>query len=182
MSRAAWLIVGMVSGVVLMQFFGPEPFVEFPEVIVPAARIIELEPPARPPTIVERVVYRFPPVRTARAVGGGTAAVSAFCEPVLTPIQTDTVVVTAGPILMLRSGVYNRSWWGKDNLRLVGPTNMGDLLQLSYHTLGSCDFRTSGDSVIVRYGRFNAVKDYARMASDMWALYSIFAFAIKVIK
>jgi len=182
-SRIAWLFVGAISGIVFFQQCGPEPFVSFPEVIIPVARIIELEPPDRPPTIIERVVYQFPPASTARALGGGTAAIEAFCQPLIAAIKQDTVVITTvEPQLFLRSGTLDQSWWGKDNFSVTGPTNTGDLLRLSYHTRGSFDFRASGDSVIVRYGKFNIFKDYAQLASDTWALYSLAKFIAEAIK
>lgn len=148
----------------------PDP-VTFREVIVRTEQIEALEPPQRPPTIIER--FRFVNVEArqiATAPGGGAPDVADFCRPTVLTL-TDTVEVPA-PILLVRSGTHSPApWWNpfaKDGLRLNGPTSLGDLRSLDYGVRDGFDFRTSGDSVIVRHPRFAAARDVLNLATDVY--------------
>ena len=172
--RLLYLIFGVGVGVMGLLFFGgggPE-LIPYREVIVTTREIEAREPPVRPPTFVERLVFVTPrPALVARAPGGGAEDVAAFCRPVAV-MDTDTVVVT-DTLFLVRSGVFDESWWGKDRFRVTGPTNAGDLIEYNFQTRGSFDFRADGDSVLVRYGRFGAVRDGAQAAADLWTLFSL---------
>jgi hypothetical protein len=172
--RLLYLILGAAAGAWLFQSCAPADVVPYPEVIVPAARIIEREPPARPPTIVERIVYVAPqPTLTARAPSGAVEAVDRFCRPV-TLVRTDSVTVV-DTVLVIRSGSWNESWWTPrpDELRLTGFTNVGDLEERTYRTRGSFDFIAVDDELVVRYGRFNAIGDWLDFGARAWSLFSI---------
>jgi hypothetical protein len=174
--KLLYLIFGAAAGAWLFQSCGPADFIAFPEVIVPAARIVEREPPPRPPTIIERIVYVAPrPVQVARAPGGASDALSAFCAPV-TLVQGPDTVVVVDTVLVLRSGVYSEAWLPgrKDELRLTGFTNVGDLEERTFRTRGSFDFTTAGGSeVIVRYGRLAFVGDLVDAGAYGWSLFSL---------
>lgn len=170
--RLGYLAAGILLGIVLLQATGQTSPMPYPEIIVPAARIIEREAPARPPTIVERIVYvNVQPELRAEAPGGALEDVQAFCRPV-SPVDTDTVRVP-DPMFLIRSGAWHESWLGRDELRLAGPTNAGDLLEYTYRSRGSFDFRTDGDSVLVRYGRLNVVRDWFELGSQLFTIYHV---------
>lgn len=170
--RIAWAIVGMVLGAVLFQQFGQLniPSIGAIHYITTAPEILEGQPPQRPPTIIERVVYKFPPAVTGMAPGGGIQALQSFCKPV-SVFTTDTVKVDTQ--VLFQTGVINQSRWGKDQLTLVGFTNTGDLKQFNFYTRGSFSFAAVGDTAIVRYRRMNAVTDYVGILSDIWSVWSL---------
>lgn len=173
--KLLYLLLGAAAGAFLFQSCAPADVIPFPEVIVPAARIVEREPPARPPTIIERIVYVAPePSLVARAPSGAADALDRFCRPVSVVQRPDTVTVV-DTVLVLRSGVFNETWpWaGADELRLTGFTNVGDLEERTYRTRGSFDFIATGDDLVVRYGRFNAALDWLDFGARAWSVFSI---------
>ncbi len=128
--------------------------VPYPEVIVPAARIIKREPDTVR-TFVDRIRFvNVQPILVARAPGGAQGEVAAFCRPTLLAL-TDTVEVEPpAPRLLLRSGVHSPGWFFQQARRLrTGPTSLGDLQALDFPVRPGFTFRTSGDSVLVRYPR-----------------------------
>lgn len=167
-------LIGAIVGVALAFIVAsPAQPVTFDRVVVPPQRIVELEPPARPPTIIERVRFiTIQPRQVATAPGGAAPEVSAFCRPVVLEARGEDSVQesTHTPVLVLRSGSYDRSWWNplsKGELALTGFTNLGDLQRSTYSTRSSFDFRTSGDSVIVRQGRGALVGDVVDLAGRL---------------
>lgn len=170
--RLLYLLLGAAVGAFAFQSCGSPELPSWPEVVVPAARIIELEPPDRPPTIVERVVYRnIGPAQLASSPGGALEELASFCRPVV--VSTVDTVEVADPQLLLRSGSWDDSWWGSDELVLTGFTNAGDLRRYVYHPRGGFDFRTSGDSILVRSGRFNLIRDAWELGAQGWTAYSL---------
>lgn len=177
-ARIAYFVAGVVATIVATLFSGilEAREVPYPEVIVRVEEIEAREPPARPPTLTERIVYRdLDPELVARAPGGAIELTTRFCAPV-TLLDRDTVEVT-DTVFLVRSGVHaEASWftpWRTDELRLTGPTNTGELRELTYRTRGSFDFRTDGPIVRVRQGRFNVLGDVADTGARLWALYSL---------
>jgi hypothetical protein len=161
MARAlAWILLplaGLLAGFVLWGF--PE-YVPDPTVIIPAARIIEMEPPE----VVrwrDRIVYRYiGPTQVAMAPGGAVEAVATFCKPL---VVVDTVVVERQ--VLLRSGVTHDGWFlARGRVELVGLANTGDLIRFTFPTRPGWDFRTSGDSVLLRYPRWSLVRQGAEIA------------------
>lgn len=160
LGRLGPFLVGALVAYLLL----PNDPVTYTDVVVPAARIIEREPPDRPPTIIERVRYvNVPPAQVATAPGGATDDVARFCRPTVVA-KTDTVEVpVADPMLLFRSVSFDeRPIWNplaKDELLVTGPTSLGDLKALDYPVRGSFDVRASGDTALVRYPRGALVRD-----------------------
>lgn len=152
MKHAEWVVLPL-AGALLAYIFIPSDPIVYTEVIVPARAIEVREPPASPPTIVERIRYvSIPPRQVATAPGGAQGDVVTFCAPSVAQATGDTA--TASPALLLRSGTHDPGWfWQRDKLLLTGPTSQGDLKALDYGVRPGFDFRTSGDSVLVRYPR-----------------------------
>lgn len=151
-------VVAAIIGALLFYVIAPANTVTFTEVIVPAARIIELEPP----TVVrwrDRIVNHYvAPIQVATAPGGAQDALQEFCRPVV--LRTvDTVEVEVPAKVLLRSGVTRDGWWTqRGQIDLVGFTNFGDLKRFSFPTRPGWDFIASGDSVLVRYPRTAVVR------------------------
>ena len=161
----------VLVGVLLAYIVLPSEPVAYPEVIVPAARIIEREMPARPPTIVERIVYvNVPPRQVARAIGGAQDNVASFCRPTVLAMTDTLEVQVPAPELLLRSGQHQRApiWklFARGNLMIAGPTSHGDLAAADYPVRAGYAFRTSGDSALVRYPRGAFVRDVIEDAAE----------------
>ena len=178
LGRLGYFVAGIIATIVATLFSGLLEARDFPypEVIVRREAIEAREPPQRPPTIVERVRYRLPDVElSARAPGGAIGLRAQFCAPV-TLVDRDTATVT-DTLFLIRSVVHNEpSWfapWRADELRLTGPQNTGDLLELSFPTRGSFDATAAGGGARVRYGRFAIIGDLADTGARAWALYSL---------
>lgn len=154
-----WVLCAVI-GAILFYVVEPNDPVTYTEVIVPAPRIIEREPPARPPTIIERVRYvNIQPNQVATAIGGALGNAQEFCRPT-TVVTTDTLSKPVDPTLLLRSVVHTSGWfWQKDNLFLSGPTSYGDLTAADYSVRPGFSARVSGDSALVRYPRTAFFKD-----------------------
>lgn len=160
LGRLGPFLVGALVAYLLI----PSDPVTYTDVVVPAARIIEREPPDRPPTIIERVRFiTVEPRQVATAPGGAMDDVTRFCRPT-TVVQTDTVEVPApDPMLLFRSVSFDErpAWnpFAKDELLVTGPTSLGDLRSLDYPVRGSFDIRASGDTALARYPRGALVRD-----------------------
>ena len=184
--RVLYFLVGLAAGAALLLVFGGLEATTFPyrEVIVRTEEIEAREPPARPPTIIERIQYReIDPQLLARAPGGAVELTARFCAPV-TLLDRDTVEVV-DTVFLMRSVVHNEpSWftpWRADELRLTGPQNTGGLLELTYATRGSFDVRADGPGVRVRQGRFNVLGDIADTGARLWTLYSILSAGLELV-
>lgn len=166
MSRLLELLLAAAVGALAFYALGPsaEPVI-YREVVVPTRAIVEREPPPRPPRIVERIRFISPPAfQIATAPGGGADDVADFCRPTILAL-TDTVEAPApDPVLLLRSGVHTRaSWWhpfDRGELLLTGPTSYGELKAFDFPVRPGFDFRARGDSVLVRYPRGAALRDF----------------------
>lgn len=176
--RLGYFLAGAIVTFVAMLFIGPawSSVVEysFPEVIVTQGELEDREPPAEP-TIIERVVYRtLPPAQAARAPQGAGELVVNFCRPV-TVSTVDTVEVT-DTLWLARSGVYEEPGiltpWSPGRLQLTGPTNTGDLLELTFHPRGSHDWRAEGGGARVREYRASFARDAFETVSTYWTIYS----------
>jgi len=186
MIRLSWFLVGFAAAVVVMLFVGPawSSVVEysFPRVIVTQAELEDREPPAEP-TIIERIVFRtLPPTRTALALEGGADFLSSFCTPVVVS-TTDTLEVV-DTLFLARSGVLEEpslfAPWRPSRLQLTGPTNVGDLQELTFHPRGSHDWRAVGGSVRVRDQRLAFARDAFETVSTYWTLFSIVYFGMEL--
>ena len=148
-------------GALFFYVIAPDNTITFTEVIVPAARIIELEPPTEV-RWRDRIVHHYvAPTEVATAPGGATAELAAFCRPLILS-TTDTVEVEVPSKVLLRSGVTRDGWWTqRSQVDLTGIMNNGDLTRFSFSVRPNWDFRTSGDSVLVRYPRISVFKQIA---------------------
>jgi len=130
LGRLGWALVGALAFYVAY----PNRVVTYPEVVVPAARILEREVPAYPPTIRERIVYVYltPDVR-AVAPGGAVEDVARFCRPILVT-RSDTVRTTEiGPSL-IRTVSYAPPLWPltRGSLLVTSMDGHGDLVAEDY--------------------------------------------------
>jgi len=146
--------LGAIVGALLLYALSPDRTVTYPEVIVPAARIIEREMPPGPPRIVERVkyVYLTPDVR-ATAPGAVTADVARFCRPVVVATQTDTIRAVPTTRL-IRSVTHKSAPWPlrRDYLLVTSMSGNGELLAEDFRVRPG--FQASwGERVTVRYPR-----------------------------
>lgn len=144
-------------------------------VFVERETIIEREPPARPPTIIERLVFVAPrPVRHQIATGGAALEVAEFCRPSVTQSASRP---PPAPRLLLRSVVYQEPPlfrpFQRAELLVTGVTSYGDLEARDYRVRGSFDARAAGGDVVVRYGRFGWLRDAFEGGSQLWAIYSL---------
>lgn len=169
LGRLGPALVGALVAYLLL----PSDPVTYTDVVVPAARIIEREPPDRPPTIIERIRYvNIPPAQVATAPGGAADDVTRFCRPTVIA-KTDTVEVPApDPMLLFRSvSLEERPIWNPlatDELLVTGPTSLGDLQALDYQVRGSFQARASGDSALVRYPRGSMVRDVVEVGAIIY--------------
>lgn len=185
--RLLYTLLGAGLMAVGLLFFGGLEAQTFPfrEVIVRVEELEAREPPPRPPTIVERIVYIAPrPALTARAPSGASEALNRFCAPsrLVQGADSGTVVDTT---LVIRSGVFHDSWlpFRSDELRLTGFTNVGDLEERTYRTRGSFDFTTAElREPIVRYGRFNVVRDLVDAGAYGWTLFSLLSAGLEALQ
>lgn len=176
--RVLYFTFGMAAAVVAMLFVGPawSGIVEysFPEVIVTQRELEEREPDIAEPTVIERIRFQtIEPAQLAIAPGGGDPTVADFCRPV-TVATTDTVTDT---LILLRSGSVREpsifTPWEPLRFRATGPTNAGDLREYTFHPRGGFDFQASGDSVLVRQGRFAVVRDLWETGSQAYTIFSL---------
>ena len=159
-----YLLGAVVGCLVLFSTAWPESHVPYPEVIVPAARIIEREPDTVR-TFVDRIRFvRAAPVVVAIAPAGAMSEVAAFCRPSILAV-TDTVEVEVPARVLLRSVTHRPGWWFQaDRLELTGPTSLGDLKAFDYRVRPGFTARTSGDSVLVRYPRTGLFREVVEVA------------------
>ncbi|MEM7416797.1 MAG: IMCp domain-containing protein [Gemmatimonadota bacterium] len=170
--------IGLALGRLLSA--SPEPEVTYREVIVSDTVIVEREPPARPPTIVERIRYVDVPVlQLARAPGGAAADVAAFCRPTVLH-TTDTV--PADTVILVRSFTHRPApFWkplAKDGLTVTGPNSHGDLWAADYRVRDGFSARTAGSELEVRYPRFSVAGDII----DLLGLVSLTIHAVGLIR
>lgn len=161
-----WLLVASIGALGLYALAPAAEPVTYRDVIVSDTVILEREPPARPPTIIERIRYvTIEPRQVATAPGGGASDVAEFCRPTVVA-TTDTVEVpVVDPMLLLRSVSHDPGWfWQRDNLLLTGPTSTGDLRALDYSVRPGFSVRVHGDSALVRYPRTALFRELLEVA------------------
>lgn len=141
--------VGAVVGALALYAFQPDRTVTYPEVIVPAARILEREV-VGPPTIVEKVryVYLQPEVR-AVAPAGVAGDVRAFCRPV---VVSDTVRVESPWVIRSVAETPSMVPLRKSKLLVTSMNGYGDVRAEDYRVRPGFS-ATWGDDVSVRYPR-----------------------------
>lgn len=171
-------LIGAVAGVLVMMLVVTPYQPVYRNVVVSAARIVEREPPASPPTIVEKVVYQYlQPSVQAEAPGGALGDVQSFCKPVVVAV-TDTVLVPDRQLL-LRSVSVDPGWFlGKDEVFVSGLTNTGDLWSADYRVRpGAWSARVAGDSILMRQPRTSIIRQGAELAAPVaigWIACSLF--------
>lgn len=172
MKLAAYIALPFAGALAAYVFLPNDPIV-YSEVVVPARAIEVREPPASAPTIVERIRYvSIPPRQVATAPGGAQSDVVTFCAPTVAQAAGDTT--THAPTLLIRSGTHTPGWfWGKDKLLLTGPTSANALMALDFNVRPGFDFRTSGDSVLVRYPRTGLLREIIEFGVPMLIGYGI---------
>lgn len=156
--------LGAIVGALVLYAALPQKVISYPEVIVPAARIIEREPPTEV-RWRDRIVYRYvtPDVR-ATAPGGALDDVARFCRP-LVVASTDTVRI--GTPSVIRSVVYNPSLvpLRKDRLLVTSMNGYGDLFAEDYRVRPG--YSVSFESG-VRYSRLAPLREIGEGA--LWYL------------
>lgn len=157
----------LMGALLLFQTAWPDTYVPYPEVIVPARRIIEREPDTVR-TFVDRIRYvTVEPTVVARAPDGARDEVESFCQPTvvaaLPPLETPAPI--PAPRLLVRSGSFDPGWWfQRDALRLTGPTSHGDLKAFDFSVRRGFSFRASGDTLIVRHPRAALFREAAELS------------------
>lgn len=178
LGRPGWALVGALVFYVLAD---REP-IRYPEVIVPAARIIEREVPSGPPTIIERIryVYLTPAVR-AVAPGAVTGDVARFCRPV---VVADTGIAKAPTPSVIRSVDYRPALVPlvRDRLLVTSMDGYGDLVAEDYSVRAPFGIAAGLEApyhTTVRYPRWAVV---ANVGGDAAKLYGIFRFIQDVVR
>ena len=171
LGRLGWVFVGALSLYALL----PNREWSYPEVIVPAPRIIVREVPSGPPGIVERIryVYLTPDVR-AVAPGGAVGDVARFCRPTILAIADtlrDALRVPSPSVI--RSGTLTQSIipLRKAHLFLSSMDGYGDLVGEDYGVRLPLGFAAGLEEpyrTVVRYPRWAPVREVASGA--LWYL------------
>jgi len=108
-------------------------------------------------TFVDRIVYRDrEPEVAITQPSGATDVVEDFCRPdtVVEVVRGDTVWAPADTVYLLRSVVHDPGWFfQRDNITLFGPTSVGGLQELRFHSYPGWSVRTHPD-LIFREPRF----------------------------
>jgi len=161
--RLGWALIGGMIVLIGALSVWPEP-IYYPEVIVPAARIIEREVPSGPPTIRERIVYVYltPDVR-AVAPGSVTDDVAQFCRPV---VVADTVVVKTPTPSLIRSVSFTPHVvpFTKGALLVTSMNGRGDLMAEDYRVRAPFGVAAGLEApyhTIVRYPRLAPLREVA---------------------
>lgn len=167
LGRLGWALIGALVAYILF----PNRVISYPEVIVPAARIIIREVPSGPPSLVERIkyVYLQPEVR-AVAPGGALDDVARFCRPLLMA-STDTVKI--GTPSVIRSVSYNPSLLPltKGSLLVTSMDGYGDLVAEDFRLrvpFGVAAGLQEPYSTTVRYPRWAPLRELGSGA--LWYL------------
>lgn len=185
--RLAYFVAGAVAAVLAMLFldsaWASTVRLDYPTVFVRTEEIEAREPDIENPTVVERIIYRtIPPAGVAIARGGAADAVSEFCRPVV--VSTSDTVEVVDTLFLVRSGTVAEppllAPWRPGLFRATGPTNAGDLVERSYRPRGSFAFEVSGDSMLVRQGRFAGARDAFETVSTYWTLVSAIYLALRI--
>lgn len=171
MSRLLDLLLPALIGALVMYVVSPSEPVSYPEVIVPAARIIEREPDTVR-TFIDRVIYRtIPPVQAATAPAAAQDDVARFCAPTVAMVS-DTL--SPPPMLLLRSVAHSPGWfWQRDKLFLSGPTSYGDLNAYDYRVRPGFSVRAIGDSLLVQYPRTSLFREILEVAIPFGIGYAV---------
>ena len=161
-SRLGWVLVGALG----LYLLYPNRVISYPEVIVPAARIITREIPSGPPTIRQKIVYVYltPEVR-AVAPGAVVEDVARFCRPTLLA-QTDTVRPTELGPSVIRTVAYSSSLLPmfKGSLLVTTMSGNGDLIAEDFRTREPFGVRAGLNepfNTTVRYSRLAPLRELA---------------------
>ena len=161
LGRLGWALVGGMIVLIAALSLWPEP-IYYPEVIIPAARIIGREVPPGPPSLGQRIVYVYlqPDVR-AVAPGAVVEDVARFCRPVLV---ADTVRVPTPSLI--RSVSYAPPLWplSRGSLLVTSVTGHGDLVAEDYRVRAPFGIAAGLEEpyrTIVRYPRLAPLREIA---------------------
>jgi hypothetical protein len=161
--RLGWALIGGTLVLIGALSMWPEP-IYYPEVIVPAPRIIVREVPSGPPTIREKIVYVYltPDVR-AVAPGGATEDVARFCRPVMVA-STDSVRV--GTPSVIRTVTVGTTWlpFQRHPLLVTSMNGYGDLVAEDYRArtpFGVAAGLEEPYRTVVRYPRWAPLREVA---------------------
>lgn len=149
----AWILLPL-AGALALYALSPDRTITYTDVIVPAARIIEREPPIEV-RFRDRIVYRYVEYeQRAVAPGGALEQAQAFCRPqVLMHTQTDTVF-QVDTLVLMRSAVHRPGWFiSKDDLLVTTVSSVGDLEARDYRVRPGFSAVAAGNDVLVRYPR-----------------------------
>ena len=162
--RLGWVLLGGMIVLIGALSLWPEP-IYYPEVIVPAPRILVREVPSGPPTIRERIVYVYlqPDVR-AIAPGAVVEDVVRFCRPVVLAIA-DTLRVPSPSLI--RTGTVTPSIipLRKAHLFLSSMDGYGTLVGEDYGVRLPLGFAAGLEPpfhTVVRYSRLAPFREIAR--------------------
>ncbi len=158
--------LGAIVGALVFYALYPDRVHSYPEVVIPAARIIEREPPVEV-RWRDRVVYRYviPDVR-ATAPGGAIDDVVRFCRPVSVMGQDSTIRGVSSPAV-IRSVVHNPSLvpLRKDRLLVTSMNGYGDLFAEDFRVRPGYSISFNSG---VRYSRFAPLHELGEGA--LWYL------------
>lgn len=157
----AWAIVGALALYVLAP--RPEP-VAYPHVIVPAARITQLEPD-KVVQWKERIVYRIiQPTQVATAYTGGEADVATFCRPTVLTLRGDTAAPRDTTVLLRSVEWRPGGLFRSDHYALTGPLSTGGLRRFDIEANGKGSARVVGGELLIRSSRWWWVEDAVTVA------------------
>ena len=169
--RLSWVLLGCMIVLVGALSLWPEP-IYYPEVIVPAARIIEREVPSGPPTVVERIRYVYVDAYV-RAVAPGAVVedVARFCRPVL--IAQDRTEPHVPTPSLIRTVSYSPSGipLRKGSLLVTSMDGHGDLVAEDFRVRAPFGIAAGLEDpyrTVVRYPRWAPLHEVARGA--LWYL------------
>lgn len=163
--RPLYAVAGLLVGYVL---FGGADFISYPEVIVPARVILEMEPDTVV-RFVDRIRYiTVEPARIATAPAGALADLNTFCA---TPQpQTERQPEPQPePLALMRSFTLEPGWFTqKDRLTVTTMTNAGDLSATDFNVRSGAGLTaTVGTAIVplVKYPRHAIFREFAEIGA-----------------
>lgn len=180
--RLGWVAVGALA---LYTLRSPTT-ITYPEVVVPAARIVEREVPSGPPRFVDRMryVYLRPEVR-AVAPGGVVEDVARFCRPITLVDSLHESVKKASPSV-IRSIVHTPAFLplARDGLLVTSMDGWGDLVAEDFRVrpgFGVAAGLTEPYRTTVRYSRLAPLRELGEGLVWYGAFRAVEALALRMV-
>jgi len=159
--RPLYAVAGLLVGYVI---FGGADFISYPEVIVPARVILDMEPDTVV-RFVDRIRYiTVEPARIATAPAGALADLNTFCA---TPQRQPEP--QPEPLALMRSFTLEPGWFTqKDRLTVTTMTNAGDLNATDFNVRSGAGLTaTVGTAIVplVQYPRYALFREFAEIGA-----------------